>query len=381
MWPIHSLDDGVISQLDLKRHHLALIVHEVIDHDGLTKREIRDITGLSWGLVSRGVNDLESRGYFDCSSIRKKPGSGRSAFDYTISGKRYASIGISIEADRILGCSLTLKREPISSLEKPITNLDKDQVLSLAFFLADSLFADSQKKGRFVIGFGISCPGFVDVANGTIESIPGIAGFDKGGLPIVQLFEKRYQTPARIERNAVCSLFEEFTKRDLGDTGLVYLDRDVNFSVLLDRTIMMSGRRYDIGHFAVNPTELEESHGDCGRLSDYASMDGISKRAGAPIETILAHPENYQKYFDDCGFYLGVAIYNVYLTFRFSEVILTGRLAEYSSLFKKALVDSFQRLLSEKSLPSPLLSSGAKTNPAEAAAYVGIDAGLESSLV
>ena len=133
MWPIHSLDDGVISQLDLKRHHLALIVHEVIDHDGLTKREIRDNTGLSWGLVSRGVNDLESRGYFDCSTIRKKPGSGRNAFDYTISGKRYASIGISIEADRILGCSLTLKREAISSLEKRIDNPDKNHVLSEVF--------------------------------------------------------------------------------------------------------------------------------------------------------------------------------------------------------------------------------------------------------
>lgn len=381
MWSLHSLKEGAISQTDLKRYYLAMIVYEVINHDGLTKREICDLTGFSWGLVSRSVNQLETRGYFGRSTIRKKPGSGRNAFDYTISGARFATIGVSIEADRILACSLTLAREPMSLLEKSTVGFSENQIVQAIFELIDSLFADCEKKKHVVIGIGLSCQGVVDVKKGTILSIHGVDIQGEGNLPIVKMVEDRYHTPARVERNAVCSLFEEFTKRTLPDAALVYLDQDVSFSVLLDSTIMMSGYRYDLGNFVVNPSEMERSQGKLGRLSDYASMDGINKRVGIPLEQIFKEPARYSNVFDDCGYYLGLALYNAYLIFQYKELIFVGRMADRVQLFKPQMIASFNRFLGKDVAQTLVFSKCSQTNSAEAAAYTGIDAGLEKSLV
>jgi predicted NBD/HSP70 family sugar kinase len=381
MWSLHSLKEGAISQTDLKRYYLAMIVYEVINHDGLTKREICDLTGFSWGLVSRSVNQLETRGYFGRSTIRKKPGSGRNAFDYTISGERFATIGVSIEADRLLACSLTLAREPMSLLEKKTTGMDEQQIVQEIFTLIDDLFKDCENKKHVVIGIGLSCQGVVDVKEGSILSIHGVEKKGNDKLPIVEMLEKRYHTPARVERNAVCSLFEEFTKRNLPDAALVYLDQDVNFSVLLDSTIMMSGYRYDLGNFVVNPSETERSQGKLGRLSDYASMDGIKKRIGVSIEEIFKDPKRYSSVFDDCGYYLGLALYNAFLTFQFKELIFVGRLADHVDLFKPQLISSFNHFLGKDVAQTLVFSKCSQTNSAEAAAYTGIDAGLEKSLV
>ena len=243
--------------------NMQMLLRVIKEKSPITKREIQDITGFSWGLVSAKVNALAGMGYIIADS-RDSDGVGRKAEEYDINHERNLFIGIDVHCEGVLVAVTDMKGRVVEQEEREFSGVDRQYILELLFHILDRFFDKYEKN--FIIGMGIAVQGVVDRERGISVLANGIDGWHD--VPLKQIMEERYQLDVIVEHDTDCLMFAEsslghLNQRDVRDAMVV----SVNYNVGIGMSVMLNGDIYRGWHgkaaelgYAIVDDSLEEEN-------------------------------------------------------------------------------------------------------------------------
>jgi len=139
------------------------------------------------------------------------------------------------------------RRRPIGARGNPAADLEA--------MISDgrALLAEAGVDARALRGVGVSAPGPIDLAAGTVESPPNLLGWRS--VPVVRTFAEAFGVPARLENDANAAALAEWRfGAGRGARNLVYLTMStgVGGGLVLDgRLYRGSGGAGEVGHMPI----------------------------------------------------------------------------------------------------------------------------------
>ncbi len=323
----------------------------------LTRHELQEKTGLSWGAVSSIVSDFLAMGL-----LTEKPMQlchpGRTPFALDINQQSNLLIGMDLHAQG-LSCVVTdMRARTIVSSRENIENFCRTGLLEpAARMIEEAILASGVEASKF-IGIGVAVQGTVDTANGISLHSPHLPEWND--VPVCEFFQNRLHLPCVLvhDTNAMV-LAEKWSGKARSARNLVFirLDMGLGMSLVVDNSIYTGadGGAGEFGHMVVNPDGPKCTCGNYGCMEAYASGRTILQRAregkkmGLCDLPLTLNEDNkdlqmiaraaregsaFEKgLFETMGMYLGVGIANLIIMLNPEIVVIGGDLTAYSDLF------------------------------------------------
>lgn len=343
------------------------VLNCIREYGPLTKRELQDKTGLSWGSISSITADLlHQKIIVECQ--KQSPYPGRNPKDLDISNLNNLLIGIDIRAEGITGVLTDLKCQIITK-QKVKVMIDNNEAknypeLILAHIrnmINGFIAAHSSKR---IIGIGLAVQGAVDAERGISLFSPHIPGWTN--IHLKELLEAEFKLPTLVEHDPNCmALAERWLTgiKNVKNMLLIRLTHGIGMSILINGEIYRgaNGSAGEFGHTVMNTNGPKCTCGNFGCLETYASgwsllqkveeamklgrmnlPDNIDKLDLDTIINAALHEEPYLKQlFEEMGIYLGVGISNLINILNPDIVIIGGELSKCNRLF----MDKMQEMI------------------------------------
>ncbi len=275
---------------------------------------------------------------------------GRPPLMLAVNGNVKRILAIDLEPDRIRVALTNILVEDLIYTEKFIDRFSKpDAILASIFALCDQVLASAKRKE--LLGVGVSLPGLLDMASGTLISSTNMPQWQN--VPVQALLQKRLKAPVQIERALhLASLYEEWSNPQPPEhTRLVIsLRTGVGASLMTAGQLYVGNQGFDgeIGHTVIDCDGKPCECGSRGCLETFVSASAICERAMAAIsegrgKAIKAQMEAHEpltpeliyrlaKEGDpdsaaivrDVGRYLGIATANMINLLAPHEVVISG---------------------------------------------------------
>lgn len=230
------MNESMLVQLS----NAQLLLWKIKEYSPVTKRELQDITGLSWGLISREVNALVEAGLI-VSCSRDSVGAGRKAEEYDINPERNYFIGIDFSYKGLLVAITDMKARIVESVEYEFADVDCDGVLKNIYAIVDDFFAKYSENN--IIGIGIAAQGMVDRSAGVSVFATRIKGWNN--VPLKNLLEERYKVAVCVEHDPDCVMETEIVLGHLCRTDITdALVITINHSIGIGMSMMLNGQIY-----------------------------------------------------------------------------------------------------------------------------------------
>ncbi len=323
----------------MRQNNMRTILSAIKDKGPISKKELQEITKLSWGTVTNLVNALVQKDYvYICD--RQGTGAGRKIELFDIDNKKLM-VAVSIRNDSFSVILTDLKGRIKSSKTVPYTVMEKDHILSKMAAVIDSLIAAVNGKIEII---SFATQGFVDKENGISRKINRIKNWENVNLK--SLFEERYQVPVWVEHDINCTLkYETFINpAELADVQNALLISVEDFGIGM--AMLVGGNIYNGAHGEAG--EIGEILLDDHEQSTFAqllynkneqdpvNLEGILYVAKAGNETAKAYIEKIVSAY-------GRTLVNVTTVFDPEVVILHGRINESGSLITEGLLREYKK--------------------------------------
>ena len=339
----------------MRRINLLNVLHCVRNHGPLTKREIQEKTGLSWGAVSNFAAELAAKGILsskdsDITTVRRTP------LLLDISERNNLIIGIDINIEGLMLVVIDLKCRMVLHKKEHIKEFSLNGVLRQVIDLISMALSDKRVPQGEVIGIGIAMQGSVDHQYGISRYAP----FDGWhNVALKKILWTKFGIPVSVIHDPVCMVLAEKwlgCAKDASDFILVRLSKGLGMGIFVNNMIYTGhdGTAGEIAHIIVEPNGNEIcSCGNIGCLELFASVKGIihrvysqrdvkqSKYHDLDIEKIASMARDgdslCKRIFDEAGFYLGTALASVVNTVNPQIIILNGNMLAYKDLYYSRL--------------------------------------------
>ncbi len=385
---------------DIMRNENILIVLQCIqEHGPIFRKDIKEITGLSWGSISSIVNELLEKNIIrEKQSDLKNKGRNPGGLDIDVS--QGCIIGIDINRAGITMILMDLKCNVNSSYYEKINSIDRDEVINQVYLMIDNIIDKLKSDNMKVFGIGVAMQGNVDRKNGISKYCPYFDNWEN--VPIQRLLEERYQCKVIVEHSPACmALYETWFGVAKGAENLLFIriGAGIGLSMIIDGKMIdgCNGNAGELGHIVVEPNGELCSCGSYGCLETVASQTSIlkyivkeirngreSKISGfisakqiddidmdAVYRACSMGDELCLEAMERMAFYLGIAISNVINLLNPELIVLGGSMVHYESLF----IDKMKKVIEERAWPSSaktILVSANKLNTASIGASINI---------
>ncbi|GAA4212726.1 ROK family transcriptional regulator [Actinocatenispora rupis] len=267
---------------------LAARVLELVASGQATSRtELADLLGAAPSTISTAVGQLVERGlvaeYGTQSSTGGRPrkvlrlgGTDEFAVAADVGG-RHARIGVVLSGGAIADVSTV----PFAVGDGPEVALPR---------LADTLEALAEQRGRAHLrGVGLSLPGPVDVAAGTVTLPSRMPGWNE--FPVAAWLEERFGLPAAVDNDANCMAVGEHAARpaEHRQSITVKIGSAIGAGVIADGRLYRgaTGAAGDITHVRIDAAvDIPCSCGNTGCLETVASGASLVRELAATNPTV-----------------------------------------------------------------------------------------------
>ncbi len=350
----------------MRSHNVSVLFQCLREFGPLTRHDLQEKTGLSWGAVSSIVNAFLSHNLLTETPIKGNR-TGRTPASLDINDKDNLLLGIDLHAQGI-SCAITdLRARTLFQSREPVRHDTRQGFLEQAMrMLQDAILGLGLDKRRY-IGIGISVQGSVDAENGISLGSPHLPEWNN--VPVCDLFQRRFGLPAVLvhDTNAMV-LAEQWSGNAKNVRNLIFLrlDMGLGMSLVIDTKIYTGadGTAGEFGHMIINPDGPLCTCGNHGCMETYVSGRSILNKVrerikagccdlnltGAPFDRDLALVAEAARggsafergLFESMGMYLGVGISNLIIMLNPEMVVIGGDLAKYGDLY----MDSVHQVLS-----------------------------------
>lgn len=364
-----------INQQDMKQENALDVLSLVRSSGGLTRKEIENLTSLSWGAVSNITARLLKDGYLSERKAEPGSGAGRTPGILEANVTDHFIIGMDINASGFDGVLINLRNEIIASVSEDAPETADMETL-LTAILAFSRKAADLAGEKHVLGMGAAMQGEVDSAAGISVSLPYCPEWKN--VPLASILSEELGIPVFIGHDPDCLLYSWTQTEESEDTVLIRADNGIGMAVLLDGKIGTRPGMYEIGHL---PAAAGGEPCPCGRrgcLECYASRSGMARRAGTRYSELRRRAEGgdaaSMSFFEEGAGYLSDAIVRSARFLAIKNVVLCGRLIEDRALFTDRLLEKIGGMTGGEPLSVHVME---QENAAYGAALIAVERSLD----
>ena len=320
-----------ISLEDMRKINCSSVLNIIRETGQISRKEISDKTGLSWGGMTKIVNKLFEKGYIEETKNMNTTGAGRIPGLITICKNRNVVIGIDINREGLVGCVLNLAGDILKEYSSEIKYHTKEELLGTILSFASNVVKEHNKEN--ILAIGVAMQGIVDVENGISVEFPGCSDWEN--INIREIFENHFNYPVFVEHDPNCMLYAAIYHDPKDNSVLFRIDRSIGMAVNTDGKIMQGNGLLEVAHNIIIPGGNKCVCGKQGCVESYLSP-------------CIKNGKIEKAFLDDVVKIMSVLMYNMSQIFNSRKIILTGKLIEYKELFEKKLLDEFYQYCDAK---------------------------------
>ncbi len=327
------------TNFELKRHNTMKIFNAMRALNFASRKELTELTGLSWGSVSTITGELILRGVLVVQ--KTESAGGRPAEKLALSPDRFLQLGIDINSVGLSFVIVNLRGQIVRSSLLPIVSRKKEALLNALFSETKAILSSVEN----VIGINLSMQGKINRKTGV--SLRTNFFTDWKDVPLVDYFEQRFHLPTKLYHDPDCLLSYHLRNdaRLFGKSNgyVVRLDDGIGMARLIDGNIYETGDElsYELGHIVSVPNGRSCPCGKRGCLETYASLRGMrelyaescQRAQNSFNESLKSNDTAAQQVLKNAAEHLGVALANLFTLSSPEFILLDGVLFSLSPEF------------------------------------------------
>lgn len=327
-----------INQQDMKQFNTADVFGLIRQKGKITRKQIGEITGLSWGAVSNITSRLIERSYIREIKAESAGVAGRLPFYLEVNSEEHFAVGIDINTAGLNAVIINLKNEVIARYRGKADFTSRESLLRdiVAFVPKVTALAG----GHHLLGIGLAMQGVVDAANGISVSLSDCAGWQD--IPLAYILREKTGIPTYLEHDPNCILYAAPSGDD-EDSVLLRVDSGVGMAVRMGGKILDRPGIFEIGHTTVVRGGRLCACGRRGCLESYASQRGLAEAAGMPFEALADKARGGDReaagLFSEAADCLALAVSNATQLLGIRRMILCGDMWKERELFYREFLE------------------------------------------
>ena len=311
---------------DMSKVNCSSVLNVIREAGKISRKEIADITGLSWGGMTKIVNKLFEKGYIEEEKSTSVTGAGRTPGVITICKENNVVIGLDINREGLAGCVLNLAGDILSKYSSEVSCGTKEELLEGIISFTSRIVKENNKRN--ILAIGVAMQGIVDVEKGVSIKFPGCNGWEN--IEIRKILETHFYQPVFIEHDPNCMLYAAVYNNPVENSVLFRMDRSIGMAVMLDGNMIRGNGLLEVAHNIVVPDGKECKCGKKGCVESYLSL-------------CMAEDKLQEQAVDDMVKVISILMYNMTQIFNASKLILTGKLITYKDIFEQKLLQEFKK--------------------------------------
>ena len=311
---------------DMSKVNCSSVLNVIREAKEVSRKEISDITGLSWGGMTKIVNKLFEKGYIEEEKSTSSTGAGRTPGVITICKNYNVVIGLDINREGLAGCVLNLAGDVLEEYSAEASCETKEEWLESIISFTSRVVKENNKRN--ILAIGVAMQGIVDVERGVSVKFPGCMGWDN--VDIKEILENLFHQPVFIEHDPNCMLYSAVYNNPMENSVLFRIDRSIGMAVTLDGNILRGNGVLEVAHMIANPDGKECECGKKGCVEAY-------------LKDCFKDEELCMEALDEVTKVIAVLMYNMSQIFNASKLILAGKLIDYRDVFEEKLLEEFHK--------------------------------------
>ncbi len=302
-------------------------VLEVIRNCGeVSRKQISDITGLSWGGMTKIVNKLFEHGYIVEDKSENATGIGRIPNVIRINRHQNVVIGLDINRMGFRAYVMNLAGDILEEYAEE-ESYDRKEILLQAIlrFIRQAVEEHKEKK---ILAIGIAMQGILDVEHGISMKFPRCP--DWKDVPVKEILEREFGVDVFVEHDPNCMLYAVMNEEESENIMLLRLDSSVGMAVSINGTILRGNGLLEVAHSIVVPDGKVCRCGQRGCLETY-------------ISSCLVKGKLQEGSLPDMITPMAIFMNNMVQMFHLEKIVLTGRLIDYHKQFENDLMEQFRK--------------------------------------
>lgn len=290
----------------------------------ISRKDISDITGLSWAGMTKIVKKLFEKGYIEEVKGVATNGAGRKPGVISICKDYNVVVGLDINREGLVACVLNLAGDVIREYTAEADCSDKEEFLQSIISFTSLVIKENNKRN--ILAIGVAMQGIVNVEKGISEKFPECEGWEE--VPIREILMNHFQYPVFIEHDPNCMLYSAIYNNPTENCILFRMDRSIGMAAMVDGTIIRGNGMLEVAHSIIIPDGKECKCGKKGCAEAY-------------LKACLVNKEIQTEAIDDMVKAIALLMYNTVQIFNARKFILTGELIAYKNMFEEKLLKEF----------------------------------------
>lgn len=309
---------------EMSNGNCASVLGVIRDCGEVSRKQISDITGLSWGGMTKIVNKLFEHEYIVEDKSEKAAGIGRIPNVIRINKEQHYVIGLDINRMGFSAYVMNLAGEVVKEYVQEAIFDDREELLQGILKLTG--LAVEEYREKKILALGIAMQGLLDVEHGISQKFPHCS--DWKDVPIKAILEETYGIRVFVEHDPNCMLYSVMNEEESENMMLLRLDSSVGMAVSVNGSIIRGNGLLEVAHHVVIPNGKLCRCGQKGCLEAYVS-------------SCLVHGSLQEEKLSELIIPMAVFMHNMVSMFNLDKIVLTGRLVKYRSFFEEKLAEQF----------------------------------------
>lgn len=318
---------------EMSNVNCSSVLGVIRDCGEVSRKQISDITGLSWGGMTKIVNKLFEQEYIVEGKSEQVLGIGRIPNVIRINKEQHFVIGLDINRVGFSAYVMNLAGDIIKGyfLDESFDNKEAllQEILDLTRKAIDEF------KEKKILAIGVAMQGLLDVEYGISIRFPHCHEWEN--VPVKALLEQEFQIPVFVEHDPNCMLYSAMNEEECENMLLLRLDSSVGMAATVNGGIIRGNGLLEVAHCVVMPGGKPCRCGQKGCLEAYTSSCLVKGQLQEKEIPELIEP-------------LAVFMNNMSRIFNPDKIILTGKLVKYRTAFEEELLKRFYESSDKKEI-------------------------------
>lgn len=328
---------------DMSKVNCSSVLNVIREAKEISRKEISDVTGLSWGGMTKIVNKLFEKGYIEEAKSSTSAGAGRIPGVITICKEQNVVVGLDINREGLEGCVINLAGEVLEEYSAPIKYATKEELLECILSFASSVVKENNK--RKILGVGVAMQGMVDVDKGISIKFPGCPTWEN--VAIKDVLENHLHYPVYVEHDPNCMLYAAIYNHPEENCVLFRIDRSIGMAVTIGGSVLQGNGLLEVAHTIAVPGGRKCKCGKRGCVEAY-------------LQACLENKELKDDALEEAAEVIAILMSNMSQVFNATKVILAGTLMDYKDSLEEKLLSEFAKYNQDKDIKVVMLEGSKK---------------------
>lgn len=262
---------------NLKYQNRGLLLRLLCTHDGVSRIQLAQRTGLTKMTVSNIIAGLMEQDYVMERAPERNAGVGRNPIILDISPGAPKVLGVQLGREGVTAVLFDLKLRILKKEEEPFAQENTDSILQKLFRAVDRIRIQESN----ILGCGVSVVGPLDVGSGVVLNPPNFFGVSN--LPLRRLLSNHIGLPVELNNDMNCAALGEKlfgAGREFHNFLYVGLSTGIGSGIIENDGLYQnsSGFAGELGHTSIDCNGPECGCGNRGCLEEYVGMPVIEAR-------------------------------------------------------------------------------------------------------